>query len=153
MKQRRLQHAADILCHMFCGWRLINCYAEMERLGSGELQVDALTADCVFNGIPIESLSIAHELQHWLLTDLAANNIQSESIRIAKMTAHLSISQISSRTRTTNTQHFDNKERPVTKGTFNRLEIKCHSLISTDKKSFTSSFEDLEEWPIHWPAT
>lgn len=43
MRRKRLQHAADTLCHMFCGWRLVNSYQELERLGSGTLLIDALT--------------------------------------------------------------------------------------------------------------
>jgi hypothetical protein len=29
MGRKRLNHAAETLCAMFCGWRLMNSYAEL----------------------------------------------------------------------------------------------------------------------------
>ena len=44
MRRKRLKHAADTLCHMFCGWWLANSYTNLETLGSGTLAIDALSA-------------------------------------------------------------------------------------------------------------
>jgi hypothetical protein len=153
MKHRRLQHAADTLCHMFCGWRLINCYAALEGLGSGELQINALSRECTFNGNPIEPLSIAFELNGWLEDDVKANHIDISGLKAATLKATLSLSKISPNMRKTTDQHFDKDKHAISKGTFNRLEIDCSSSIETDEMAYTSNYQDLEEWPLNWPAT
>ena len=43
MRRKRLKHCADTLCHMFCGWRLVNSYADIESLGSGALKICRIT--------------------------------------------------------------------------------------------------------------
>ncbi len=33
MRRKRLQHDADVLCQMFCGWRLVYSYDRLLQLG------------------------------------------------------------------------------------------------------------------------
>jgi hypothetical protein len=62
VRRKRLQHAADTLCRMFCGWRLANSYRSLASLGAGTLRIDALGGSCEFKGERVETLSIAGEL-------------------------------------------------------------------------------------------
>lgn len=137
---------------MFCGWRLINSYRDLERLGSGQLSIDALTGSCSFDGRPIEQLSIACELSAWLREDAESHRIPLESLRHAQLHAELGFSQIDGSERTTNDQHMDRGGKPVCKGTFNRVRISCRSEVTTDEAAYTSTFLDLEEWPVGRPA-
>lgn len=107
MRRKRLKHAADILCQMFCGWRLINCKPELVRLGSGVLEIDALSGSCLFDGRPIPELSIAVELREWLEGDLAAHNIPAEALSRARLTARLSFDEIPWGARQTNEHYFN----------------------------------------------
>jgi hypothetical protein len=75
MRRKRLQHSADTLYQMFCGWRLANFYKDLGRLGSGMLSIDVLVDSCRFDDMPIEPLNIARELHSWLRGDLAAQGI------------------------------------------------------------------------------
>lgn len=50
MRRKRLQHTADTICRMFCGWRLVNCMPQLVDLGSGTIHIDVLTGSCSFDG-------------------------------------------------------------------------------------------------------
>ena len=59
MRRKRLQHAADNLCQMFCGWQQASSKHRLVELGSGSLEIDvlsgveaALYARLVFDMIP-----------------------------------------------------------------------------------------------------
>jgi hypothetical protein len=137
---------------MFCGWRLINSYRDLEHLGSGLLSIDALSGQCFFNGGFIEPLSIAHELFTWLREDLASHAIPPECLLRAELKARLSFSRIEASQRATNDHHMDRGGKPVRKGAFHRVQIECESEVATDEATYTSTFSDLEEWPVGWPA-
>jgi hypothetical protein len=91
VRRKRLKHNAHILCDMFHGWRLINCWDRIQALGSGTLEIDALSAECKFNGQPIESLTIAGELRHWLRNDLAAQGVPLTAIHSARLEVQLHV--------------------------------------------------------------
>jgi hypothetical protein len=59
MRRKRLQHVADTLCHIFCGWETFLDYNELVNLGNGCLRIDALSGQCVFDQSSIEPLKIA----------------------------------------------------------------------------------------------
>jgi hypothetical protein len=63
---KRLQHVADTMCQMFCGWRLIESKPNLVNLGSGTLEIDAITGQCLFQGKSFEQLTIAEEIRAWL---------------------------------------------------------------------------------------
>jgi len=42
MRRKRLNHCSDIVCDMFCGWRLMNSYEDLVRLGSGHLVINLI---------------------------------------------------------------------------------------------------------------
>ena len=93
MRRKRLKHAADTMCHMFCGWRLANSYTNLETLGSGTLAIDALSGDATFNGDTIGPLNIAGELHAWLREDCQNNDIPLSGIHHARLTAELDFTQ------------------------------------------------------------
>ena len=152
MRRKRLQHAADTICHMFCGWRLINCTARLVELGSGTIQIDVLSGRCSFDGRPIPQLSIAEELRLWLLADLESNEIPVAGLTRASLDAKLSFSEISWRDKRSNDQYF-NDGRPVRTDTIHRCAIACKSEVATNDAVYRSELEDIEEWPAGWPAT
>jgi hypothetical protein len=149
MRRKRLQHAADILCQMFCGWRLNNCKADLAKLGSGTLEIDALTGNCYFNERPTPELFIAIELREWLKEDLAAHKIPLESLSRGLLKAELLFSEISWGDRRTN-EHYFKEGRTVRIAKMHRCVIQCESEVATDEATYRSKYEDLEEWPVGW---
>src|SRR5678816_1119776 len=138
MRWKRLQHAADTLCHMFCGWRLTNSFADLAQLGSGVLTVDATSAVCQFNGKPITSLMIAEKLRAWLHADLAANNIPLAGVQRAVLSAELLFADVTAGQRLTSDQHMDKAGQPIRSGVFHRVRIHCTSEVATDDAVYRS---------------
>jgi hypothetical protein len=151
MRRRRLQHAADILCQMFCGWRLVNSYERLPGLGSGTLAIDALTGSCSFEGVPIEPLNIAGELQAWLSDDLSASRIPPESLTRAVLTARLTYSTTPRSGRVTKVYFFRSDGTTTRSTAYHRLLIECESEVATDEAVYRSRYRDIEEWPEGWP--
>lgn len=135
---------------MFCGWRLVNSYRDLERLGSGTLVIDALDGSCIFDGEPTRSTAIAFELQAWLQEDLCKNKIPATALRYARVTATLGLSSVDARDRLTSDHHFS-KGQPIHSGEFKRLTISCVGEVATDEAIYTAEYNDVEEWPVAWP--
>ena len=152
MRRRRLQHAADILCRMFCGWRLANSYRDLALLGSGTLHIDALTGSCSFNGSPVEPPTIAGELHIWLDRDLQSHRIPRESLVRAEMTARLVVKSLASKPKRLPVHFLDTDGKPIRSGQFYRCEISCESEVATDEALYRSSCEAVESWPASWPS-
>ncbi len=152
MRRKRLKHSADTLCHMFCGWRLMNSYADIELLGSGTLEIDALTGSATFNGQPIDPLAIAGELQAWLAEDCESNNIPIDEIRTANLTATLDLTKTDWKQRQTCQHWFDHKGAEIVWRQINRCVIECSSIITTDECEYRSLYNDIEEWPEGFPG-
>lgn len=153
MRRKRLSHTADILCQMFRGWRLIDSKPELVKFGSGLLEIDALTADCVFNKMPISQLPIAVEIREWLTEDLLAHNIAVESIASARLSVDLEFGILpwSQRMRT-GEQFFSGEGTHVKTSQVHRCVMKCQSEIRTDEATYRAKLEDAQEWPFGWPA-
>jgi hypothetical protein len=101
MRRKRLQHDADVLSQMFCGWRLMNSYDRLLQLGSGTLHIDALTAHCNFADTGIEPLPIAEEMRSWLMADLNANGIPASGVLRAVLVTEILLDTIPWQARTT----------------------------------------------------
>ena len=151
MRRKRLQHAADILCQMFCGWRLINSYRELERLGSGRWRINALTEQCLHNGIAVKSLTIAGELAAWLKEELAANNIDIAAVHEATLEADVILGSVPRNDRRNKDVHYAPDGRATLPAQFITCDISCRSRVATDEKVYTSEYSDHEEWPPGWP--
>ena len=145
MRRKRLQHEADILCHMFCGWRLTFDQKVLTQLGAGTLQINVLTQDCRHDGQSIETLGIARELHCWLTQDLAANNIPIDALRGAVLSVKFRTEPLRGERRTPQLwTHTDEHTRYIS------CYLHSESRISTDDRDYTSAMDDYEEWPEDW---
>ncbi len=151
MRRKRLNHAADTLCAMFCGWRLMNSYKELAALGSGTLEINALNTATTFNGSPIEAPSIAHELHIWLVNDLAANDIPSDSITIAVLEVQMEISRARAPKNNQRSFYIGKDGMPIHDGEFFKLSARCKSNISTSEANYSKERGHYEQWPVRWP--
>jgi hypothetical protein len=106
MRRKRLQHVADNLCQMFCGWRQIFSKRRLVELGSGTLDLNVLRETCTFEGRFVEPLPILAELRGWMVRDLAEHHIPLDAIDQAQVEARLQFSSIRWDERTTNAQFF-----------------------------------------------
>ena len=149
MRRKRLQHVADILCHMFCGWRLISSKPLLVQLGSGELAINVVTAECRHNGQSVGQLAIADELRLWMLKELARQRIPLDEISEATLRVELDFSLVA--WRDTGEQFFD-KGRQVKTAQMHRCLIHCSSVVRTTETEYTSRYSDVELWPIGWPG-
>lgn len=147
MRRKRLNHAAFTLCHMFCGWKLMNCYRQIAELGSGTLAIDVLSERCRFNGEDIPSLSIAAELQFWFARDLADNNIQADKITSATLTADLKLGVVNKDSRVIS-QYYFSHGKLVDSPDFFQCKIDCRSKIVTAEAEYTRAYSDIAEWPV-----
>jgi hypothetical protein len=152
VRRKRLQHSANILCQMFCGWRLGGSYKDLERLGSGTLSIDALVGSCRFDGVPVEPPHIAGELHAWLCQDLTAQGIPIAALLRAALTARLSITAIGPRQRITLVHFSLANGKRVRWDKFYRCVIECESEVATDEAAYRSRLADVEEWPAGWPG-
>ena len=145
MRRKRLQHHADIFCQMFCGWRLMNDHETLSELGSGSLQIDVLTGDCMFDDKLIEKLKIAGEIDGWFRDEILAHKIPIELISCASLSVQLQIEPLIGPRRTTEIWADANA-----KTTYTSCHIFCESRISTDELDYASQLRDYEEWPDKW---
>jgi hypothetical protein len=148
MKHKRLKHAAHIFCHMFCGWRLIMSYGDLERLGSGTVTIDVLTSVCSFDGRPIPTLLIATELSAWFQEEVRAYHIDVTYIYKAMLSADLVLDVIPAQERRTNGQYFGPGQQLLTPSHFVGCGIDARSRIVTDEAVYRSTYHDWEEWPV-----
>src|SRR5215472_1490849 len=94
MHRKRLQHVADTMCQIFCGWRLTGSKPRLLELGSGTLEIDALTGQCFSQGQSIAQLTVAEEIRVWIQDDLAANKIPVGALKSARLSVKLSFSVV-----------------------------------------------------------
>ncbi len=152
MRRKRLKHCADTLCHMFCGWRLANSYADIEMLGSGTLEINALTGEVTFNGEPTKALAIAGELHHWLAKDCIANDIALSELCSATVVVQLELRKIDWKQRKTADRWFDQKGKEIVRRRINQCVIDCRAIIETDDYAYRSRQIDVVEWPEGFPG-
>ena len=138
---------------MFCGWRLVNSYHVLESLRSGNLTINALTGESVFENARIDPPAIAGELHHWLVTDLESHNIPRDAILAAELFASIDMTKTGWKNRESRDHWFDHKGAEIVWREINRCVIHCNSVIRTDETEYTSQFHDVEEWPEGFPAT
>ena len=150
MRRKRLNHAAETMCAMFCGWRLMNSYKELSALGSGTLEIDALHLSANFNGSPIEAPSIAHEIHIWLTNDLRSNDIPIDAIRQARLAVSVEIERTPA-SKSQRSFYIGKDGEAIREGDFFKLSAQCRSTITTDEASYGSERSHHEQWPVLWP--
>jgi len=149
MRRKRLQHAADTICQMFCGWRLIESKPSLLKLGSGTLEIDAITGQCRFDGKTTGQLSIAEEIRAWLRRDLESNEIPIAALTGARLAVELSFSVVPWNERTGEIFFYAGKATRTEQ--MNRCTMKCESSVTTDEVVYHSKLIETQEWPIGWP--
>jgi hypothetical protein len=85
MKRKRLQHHADTLAQMACGWRIVNDLKTLAQAESGELTINVLSASTLLDGKPLSRLGLTRELSAWLLKDAEANGIPLDLLHRAEV--------------------------------------------------------------------
>lgn len=150
MRRKRLQNVADNLCHMFCGWRLNASKPLLVELGSGKLEIDALTGQCAFQKAAIR-LPIAQELHSWIHKELPLLHIPITAVIRASLVVELSFSLILWDTQTRELFLTDGKS--VRSEQMHQCVFDCASEVATDEVVYQSKLRDIQEWPLGWPQT
>lgn len=150
MRRKRLQHVADTMCQMFCGWRLVESKPSLVNLGSGTLEIDAITGQCLFQGKNIGPLTIAEEIRAWLEQDLATNRIPISALASAHLKVKLSFSVVPWNATTKEIFYSDGKA--VRTEEMNRCVVECDSKITTGEIVYSSQLADAQEWLLDWPV-
>lgn len=153
MKAGRLRHAADTLCKMFCGWRLVNSYAEIRKLGSGDLVIDALTGACSFNGEPVASPNIAGELNAWLTLDLSKHSIEIADIVSAELMVTMNVALLERKKSGRPSAYFFTDSKHVQSKRNVHCIIHCQSKIVTLNTEYGASLSHVEQWPEEFAAS
>lgn len=151
MRRKRLQHAADNLCQMFCGWQLHSSYPTLEQLGDGTLRVDILQQTASFDEKSVGTLPIIGVLDTWLRADLRSHKIPIEVLRRVILTVQLSFSTVPKASRRTSDQHFAAGGAHLVPPVFVACNLYCQAEVVTDSRSYTSEYRDYKEWPSGWP--
>jgi hypothetical protein len=151
VRRKRLQHAADILCRMFCGWRLAKSYRSLASHGTGTLRIDALAGSCAFDGVGIESLPIAEELQLWLRGEIAGHRIPREGLCHAILTVQITFRAMPPGKRMANERYLGRDGKVVYSSEFHSCTILCEAEIATNETVYRSCHADVTEWPEDWP--
>jgi hypothetical protein len=147
---KRLQYVADTMCQIFCGWRLIESKPNLVNLGSGTLEIDAITGQCLFQGKSIVQLTIAEEIRTWLRKDLATNKISIAVLTGAHLAIKLSFSVVPWDEPTREIFYSDGKA--VRTERMNRCVMECDSNVTTDEAAYHSKLIEAQEWPLGWPV-
>ena len=150
MRRKRLQHVADTVCQMFCGWRLIGSKPSLVNLGSGTLEIDVITGQCLFQGKNIGLLTIAEEIRAWLEQDLTTNRIPISTLTGAHLKVKLFFSVVPWNATTKEIFYSDGKV--VRTEEMNRCVVECDSTISTGETVYSSQLTEAQEWPLDWPV-
>ena len=150
MRGKRLQNAADSLCQMFCGWRLIGSKPELVKLRSGILVIDAITGQSSFQGQTIDQFAIAEELRAFLQRNLEANKVPMDVLKSAQLTVQVSFSLVPWNNAAKETFYSDGIQVRTKK--MNRCSMQCESKVTTDKAVYHSSQTEVQVWPVGWPS-
>ena len=133
MRRKVLQDYANKVCEMFVGWRLAVSGEDIPRLieiGSGDLDVNLLTADVTVNGSQPIELCIAREISAWLQGRCAADGVPRAELQEAWLRVA-----------------FTASERRAKSGHLTRdLGFTCASRLVTDEREYEGSLNKRESW-------
>ena len=153
MGRKRLNHAAETFCAMFCGWRLMNSYIELQTHGSGVLDIDVLEPKFTFNGNPIAVLSIAYELNGWLLDDMKKHNIPIAELSSALVSVVIELQRVPVPSNPRRGFYIGKDGKAIAKGEFFKIAINCTSEIRMGEATYNAIRSHHEQWPVGWPNT
>jgi hypothetical protein len=135
---------------MFCGWRLNASKPLLVELGSGKLEIDALTGQCAFQKATIR-LPIAQELSSWTHKELPLLHVPITAVLRASLVVELSFSLIPWDTQTKELFFTDGKS--VRSQQMHRCVFDCASEVATDEVVYHSKLRNIQEWPLGWPQS
>ena len=138
------------MCQMFCGWRLIGSKPDLVKLGSGTLEIDAITGQCLFQGKTTGQLRIAEEIRSWMERDLATNKIPIAALTSAHLAVNLYFSMVP--WKEPKGEIFYSDGRAVRTEKMNRCVMQCDSNVTTDEAVYRSKLREIQEWPLGWPT-
>jgi hypothetical protein len=138
------------MCQMFCGWRLIESKPNLVNLGSGTLEIDAITERCLFQGKSIDQLKIAEEIRAWLRQDLATNKIPIAMLTGAHLAVKLFFSVVPWNEPTR--EIFYSGGKAVRTEKMYRCVMECDSNVTTDEADYHTKLIEAQEWPLGWPV-
>jgi hypothetical protein len=151
MSKKRLQSIANTMCHLFCGWRLNTSNPKLVELGSGRLELDALTGQCVFQSKPTSSLTIAQEVRAWLQPELATNKIPMATVSRAQLAVDLSFDIVP--WSEPEKEIFYSNGEVVRTAKMNRCTMECVSVVKTKEATYQSKLTEVQQWPLNWPTS
>jgi hypothetical protein len=125
MKRKRLSHQAEVICQMFCGWRLQDDLPFFIENQSGQLRIDLLKQTTFFNDGALQpTLLITKTISDWLFNDWQQHQINTEDILYAELEVAF---------------HYIHKSPPVTQshGPTTHLTFTLSSSIVTEGRRYT----------------
>jgi len=131
----------------------MNSYQELEVLGSGTLEIDAINLACRFNGAAIEPVSMAHELHGWLAQDLERHGNDLSQLEEATLSVALNLARLPKHQGPKGSFYIGKDGKPIEKGEFFRLDAECRSIVRTVEAKYESVRKHQEQWPVGWPET
>jgi hypothetical protein len=134
---------------MFCGWRLVDSKPNLVKLGSGILEIDAISGKCLFERREIERLTVASELCASVQRHLAAAKTPIATLTGATLVITLSFSVVPWNERKRETFYVAGKVVRTTE--MNRCVIRCQSQVATNDTTHRSELTEVQEWSLNWP--
>jgi hypothetical protein len=119
-------------------------------LGSGSLEINALTGQCEFQGKLIAQLPIALELVAWMRQDLETHRIPTALLIRARLSAKLSFSRIPWNTKTNPSFYVGSS--PVRTENMHKCMFECDSEVATSEAVYRAKQTEIQCWPVGWPA-
>lgn len=150
MRRGKLQNVAHNMCQMFCGWRLVGSKPNLVKLGSGILEIDAISGKCLFQGRNIRQLTIAAEICTSVRHHLGASKISLSALTSARLVVKLSFSVVPWNKTTRETFYAAGRITRTKK--MNRCVMECESHVTTDDAIYRSQLTEVQEWPLGWPV-
>ena len=130
---------------------MIGSKPSIVNLGSGTLEIDAITGQCLFQGKNIGPLTIAEEIRAWMEQDLATIRIPIADLTGAHLKVKLPFSVVPWNATTKEIFYSDGKV--VRTEEMNRCVMECDSKITTGETVYSSQLVEAQEWPLDWPVT
>ncbi len=129
MRRKILQHYADMVCHMFVGWRMSPDLETLSDLPSGIIDVDLLRGNAIHDKVGKIDLYVSKEIQAWLFKQLKDEKIEIDHIELARLSVEMDTDKIAT-----------DKKRVVC------FNWKCSSQIKTDEKTYSGSLVEEHKW-------
>jgi hypothetical protein len=148
---KRLQHVADTMCQMYCGWRLIESKPNLVNLGSGTLEIDAITGQSLFQGTRVlTSQKLQKKYAHgcdriWRQTK---SHLQCSLAHVSRSNFLLFVVPWNEPTR----EIFYSGGKAVRTEKMNRSVMECDSNVTTNEAAYHSKLIEAQEWPLGWPV-